>query len=643
MGRATKGFLRGVGRTGIGAGLNQAAHLRHGAGASTMTSVRNRSLPRSIRRGLAAAAALGLVAVVGLIGVGSTAASAASETTLTVAAPSEISTFNPFLSYFDSELYILNSIYPALTIGDAKNIPEPYLATKWSTSTDKLTWTFTIRSGLKWSDGKPITAADVAWTYNLVMKNATAATANGSLLTNFAKVTAPNATTLVITTKTPQANMLYTSIPVVPQHVWESKVSNLKNFKNMQFPVVGYGPWQLVGYKTDQYATLKANKDFFMGAPKYDRLVEQVFKNSDASVAALKSGQLEQDAEITATQFKALKNAKNITTYQQEPTGWTGIEINPGAITRSGKSIGTGNPILKDAKVRTAIAWAIDRKTLVTKVLDGLGQTGAGYLPSGYPQWAWQPSASQAINYDPAKANQILDDAGYKKGSDGIRTDPKTHKKLTFRLGTHSDTTSDSQIASYLEGWLKPIGISLDVQPMSFTQLNANLLKGDWDILMDAWKTGADPTYLLSIQTCGVLPKDDGTGANTDAFYCDKSYDADYKKQTQQFDQGERATTIRDMQSKLYDANVDIMLYYADGLSAIRTDKVATYMYGKANSGGIFPHQNLFYNWRTATPAATKSSSHTGVYLGIGIPVVAIIAAVGVVGLRRRSTAADRE
>lgn len=607
-----------------------------------MIGNRFQAWPKSARRRLVAAvAAAGLVALVGF--VGAPAASASSGSTLTTVAPEEISTFNPFLAYFASELNILGSIYPALTVGDAKNNPVGYLAKKWTTSSDKLTWTFTIRSGLKWTDGKPITAADIAWTYNLVMTNATAATANGSLLANFTKVTAPNATTLVIKTKTPQANMLYNSIPVVPEHIWKSKVKGLKNFKNMQFPVVGYGPWILTGYKTDQYATLKANKDFFMGAPKYDKLVTQVFKNSDASVAALRSGQLDENDGLTATQFKALKNAKNIKLYQQKPNRWNGIEINPGARTRSGKHIGTGNPILGDQKVREAIAWAIDRKTLVAKVLDGLGQTGAGYVPSGYPQWAWTPSADQLISYNPAKANQILESAGYKKGPDGIRVDPKTHKKLSFRLGIHSDSSSDAQISSYLEGWLKAVGIKLTIQAMSFTTLNAKLLKGDWDILMDSWSTGSDPTYLLSIQTCAVLPKDDGTGANTDSFFCDKSYDQLYAKQQQQFDQKQRAATIRKMQGILYNANVDIMLYYADSLSAVRSDKVAKYMYGKPDADGAMPLQNQFYDWRTAVPAESSSSSHTGLYMGIGIPIAAILVAVGLVQVRRRSTAADRE
>ncbi len=451
-------------------------------------------------------------------------ASAASNSTLRVASDTQITTFNPFLSYYDGELAIIGNIYPSLTSIDEQGKPIPYLADSWTTSPDKLTWTFKIHPGLKWSDGKPITAADAAWTFNLIMHNSVAATSNGSLVANFAKVTAPDATTLVITTKKPQANMLYLSIPVsgiaiVPQHIWQSHVNDLKAYRNMDFPVVGYGPWILSGNVTNQYATLKANKSFFLGAPGFDTLISQYFSNSDAAVAALRSGQLDQIGGLTAPQFGALKSESNITTYQQNSSGWTALEINSGAKTRTGKPMGTGNPILADPTVREAIALAINRQELVRKVLDGDGVSGAGYLPPGYPQWWWQPSAGDRLDYNPAKANQILDAAGYTKGSDGIRTDPQTGKPLNFRFGIHSDDAGDAAIAPYIQEWLKAVGIGTTVQPMSFDQLNVNLSKGDWDMLMDGWSTGADPTYLLSIQTCATLPLDDGTSGNTDAFY----------------------------------------------------------------------------------------------------------------------------
>lgn len=593
---------------------------------------------------LAAAAALGAAALFGA----TPGAAAASGSTLRLALETQVSTFNPFLAYFDGELETIGDIYPTLTQLDAQNKPEGYLATSWTTSPDKLTWTFTIRKGLKWSDGTPLTAHDAAWTLNLIMTNTTAATANGSLVSNFAKVTAPDDTTLVIKTETPQANMLYVSlpvsgIPIVPEHIWASRVANLKNTKNTSYPVVGYGPWVLTGYQTDQYATLDANPDYYAGAPKYSKLILQYFKNNDAAVAALRSGQIDQVGDVTATQFGALKGEKNILAYQQVGNGWTAMEVNSGAKTRQGKPIGTGNPALADPVVRKAIAFAIDRKTLVSKVFDDLGVVGAAYLPPAYPQWAWSPSAAQAIGYDPGRANQLLQAAGYTKGANGIREDPQTHKPLQFRLGIHSDSTTDAQVATYLVGWLKAVGIGVTLQAQSMTALNDNLAKGDWDMLMDSWTTGADPTYLLGIQTCATLPLNDGTGGNTDAFYCNPAYDRLFNAQVGQFDQATRAKTIAAMQAILYEANADIILVYKNGLSAVRTDQTSGFVSGSPDAKGFYPAQNLFASLLKADPVAGAGTSHTGAFVGGGIALVVVLAVLAALFLRRRSTAADRE
>src|SRR5664279_3534454 len=100
------------------------------------------------------------------------AASAASDKTLTAALDgSGIDTLNPFLSYFDGALNTFGMIYPSLNSLDRLGKPSPYLAKSWTTSSDQLTWTFKLQDGLKWSDGKPLTAADAAWTFNLIMTN----------------------------------------------------------------------------------------------------------------------------------------------------------------------------------------------------------------------------------------------------------------------------------------------------------------------------------------------------------------------------------------------------------------------------------------------------------------------------------------
>jgi peptide/nickel transport system substrate-binding protein len=594
-------------------------------------------------------AALGLSLAGGLAIAGAAGPAAASSgSTLRVEADTSISTFNPFLAYFNGELNVLGSIYPTLTTINQQGLAAPYLATSWTTSADKLTWTFTIKSGLKWSDGVPITAADAAWTLNLIMKNSTAATANGSLVRNFASVSAPNATTLVITTKTPEANMLYlsvpiTGIPIVPEHIWTKQVAHLSSFKNMNFPVVGYGPWTLTGNVPNQYTTLTANNNFFMGAPKYSTLIIQQFTNSDAAVAALRSGQLDQIDNLTATEYQAMHGERHMVLAAQASNGWTGIELNPGARYRSGKTFGNGNPALQDIRVRQAIALAINRNMLVTKILNGLGVVGAGYLPPGYPQYFWTPPASASFSYNPARAAQLLTAAGYKMGPGGIRTDPKTHKQLVLRLGIHSDSSADAQIAPYISEWLQAVGIKVDVQSMSFNDLNAILPKGNWDMLSDSWTTGPDPTYLLSIQDCSTLPLNNGTGGNTDAFFCNPAYDSLFTQQVAAFSTAQRVATIDHMQQILYDSNVDVMLYYADGLSAARSDHVRNFFYGKPSAQGFYPQQNLFINWRTATPVGgSSSSSSTGLIIGI-VCLVVVAAAGGGFVLRRRATAGERE
>ena len=186
-------------------------------------------------------------------------------------------------------------------------------------------------------------------------------------------------------------------------------------------------------------------------------------------------------------------------TYQTQSNGWTAVEINSGAQTRTGKPIGTGNPILKDIRSARRSRSASTATSWSPRCSAATASSGARLPAAGLPAVLLEPDVTtSALDFDPDRANQMLDEAGYPMGSDGIREDPDTGKKFEFRLGIHSDDATDAAIAPYLEEWMKDIGIKLEDQAMSFDQLNNNLAKGDWDLLMDGWSTGPDPTYLLS-------------------------------------------------------------------------------------------------------------------------------------------------
>src|SRR6202012_2668080 len=130
-----------------------------------------------------------------------------------------------------------------------------------------------------------------------------------------------------------------------------------------------------------------------------------------------------------------------------------------------------------------------------------------------------------------------------------------------------------------------------------------------WDLLMDQWPEGSDPTYLLSIQTCGVLPTDkNGTNGNTDSFFCNKRFDQLYAAEQEEFNLAKREQDIKQMEQILYNADYDVILYDDNTLWATHTNNLKGYLYGKPNAQGLYPNQNYELGWITAQPVAAAST-----------------------------------
>ncbi|MGH2910712.1 MAG: ABC transporter substrate-binding protein, partial [Solirubrobacteraceae bacterium] len=157
---------------------------------------------------------------------------------------------------------------------------------------------------------------------------------------------------------------------------------------------------------------------------------------------------------------------------------------------------------------------------------------------------------------------------------------------------------------------------------------------------------GVDPSYLLSIQTCGVLPLDkNGKGGNTDSFFCNHRYDKLYAAEQHEFNLAKREQDIKAMEKILYDANYDIILYDGNYLWATRSNYLKGYVYGKPNAQGLYPLQNYELGWIKAVPAAsTSSGSSSTVVIVIVVVVVVLLGAGGLLAARRRRvTAEERE
>ncbi len=557
--------------------------------------------------------------------------------TLTVSIQQGIDSLNPFQAVFTSSTQVQRLVYDSLTrYRETDNTPGPGLAESWTTSADGLEWTYRIRSGVSFSDGQPLTARDIAFTYDLMMRDPAARKANGHAVVNFASVSAPDDTTFVVRTKVPTPTMLALDIPIVPAHVWQG-VEKIAERRNDTFPVVGSGPFELIEYKVDEYLKFRANKRHWAGAPKTDFLVLRYFKNNEAAVQALRKGEVDLVDSMTPAQFAALEQEAGVRRNQARPARFIQLSFNPGAQKRDGTPIGDGNPALTDQRVRAAVEHAIDKRVLVDKALGGLGEPGQGYLPPVYGQWKWAPATPREFDID--KANKALDDAGYVRGADGVRVAPQDGRPLRLRLYAPAEQQFYQVTGQHLAGWLDRIGIKVDLQVLASTRLNDLAGAGNFDMYLGGWRVKPDPDEVLSVQTCDKRPEADGKAGSTDSFYCDPEYDRLYFAQGREVDESRRSDLVRQMQQRLYDTAAQVTLFYPAGLEAYRSDRFTDLKRRPEADGTMIGP----WAYRSATPVSARASSEaSGVPLVIGAGVLLVVGA-GVFVWYRRRTAHDRE
>ncbi len=602
-----------------------------------------------LRRAAAFAVAAVALAAPAVAGTTLPAHAADAAPAVKVAIATDIDTFNPFLAILASSTGILRFQYENLVQYGVNNEPVPGLSDKWETSTDGKTWTYHIRDGMKWSDNQPLTADDVAWTFNAVKTNPALQKANGGLVENVQSVAAKDPSTLELTLAAPQASNPGFELPIVPKHVWEKQADPSKYANDTD--TVGSGPFTIKSYQKGVSVQLVANPNFWRGPAKVSGLTYAYYKNTDAAVQALKNGEVDIVGSLTPAQFTSLQNQSGITASSGAGRRYTALAINPGAIDAQGKPLGDGNAALQDPVLRQAVVKAIDKQTLLTRVLQGLGKPGLTEMPGVYPSYTGYAAGYPAPTFDIAGANQLLDQAGYAKGADGNRTD-KSGKPLTLRLmGRNSDPTH-AQMAEFVKGWLGQIGIPLTVSMVTPNQVNDDSTLGKYDLYFTGWGIGPDPDFQLSINQCSSRPNADGSGATSENNWCDPAFDALYKAQHTELDAAKRADLVKQAFTMIDKAAINSVIWYADTLEAWRSDKFTGFVKQPENTGVVMG-QNGYWGLYGATPVSADTASSAGTSSSSGMPgwviglvIVAVIVVIGAIillSMRRRATAADRE
>ncbi len=454
------------------------------------------------------------------------------------------------------------------------------LAESVERSDDGLVYTYKIRDGVKWHDGQPLTAEDVAFTYNLYKDTPEYPYLNGYYTPYFESIEATenNEVVLTLTEAIPNIESQLVFLYILPKHIWESV--NKTEYENVE--MIGSGPFKMMEYVQNEFVRLSANKDHFATPPKVDEVIFQTFENQDALVQAIKTGQLDMITEMPNTAVESLKTADNVEVVVGSPLAPDVSDIIFNQIEEENcpkdeGGICSGHPALRDRNVRLAMAHATDKQKLIDVILLGLGTPGLTLIPDGLG--VWYNDSLKDYEFDVAKANKILDDAGYLDADgDGVRDMPDGSRPLTFRLNWPSDSLTAPRMAELLSEMWSKIGITLEMQAVDPDALTSQCCPAfDFDMMLWGWGSDPDPSALLYVYTTEGIP----TGSS-ETGYSNPVYDDLYAKQQTTLDFEARQDIVWEMQKIAFDDVVYIIPFYAQATQAFRTDRFSGWITDQA-------------------------------------------------------------
>ena len=549
---------------------------------------------------------------------------------------------SPFIGYADDtyEIWALN--YSYLFGSGNYNQPTLDLASEFPTeqnggiSPDGKVWTIHLRPNVKFQNGTPLTAADVAFTYNYIVKN------NMTNLTNYTQgiksVKALDPTTVQVTCIAPKADFekAAAGVPILPESIW-GKVSPSAastSYVNKP-PIIGSGPFQTVAFVKGSYVKMVRNPYWYGQKPAIDEIYFELYQNPQTMTSDLKAGTLDGADFIPEAAFKQLQSTPGFKTAAFNYYTWDYLEFNC-----YDKPSSLGNPVCRDWRFRNALNWAIDRQRLCDLAYDGLATPGTTIIPPhsfANPDYHWQPPADQLYTFDLAKASQMLTAAGYPL-KNGVRLN-KQGKPIVLRLMTTTSWPQGLTEAKLITAWLQQLGLKIKLSVVDYGAYTSavynesgNTWKPDFDMTLWDWAGYYDPGQTLACLTTNEI------GTLNEPFWSDPEYDALNVQQSQTIDPQKRQQIIWHMQQIMYQQSPWIVITYPDDLQAFNTSRWTgwTQMFG-----GTGPAWNCegnyasYLNLRPKAAAASTSSNRPLIITVIVAAIVVVVSAVGIVVRRR--------
>jgi peptide/nickel transport system substrate-binding protein len=389
-------------------------------------------------------------------------------------------------------------MFNSLVKKDEKFDYVPELASNIQRSDDGLTFTFTLREGVTFHDGRPFTSADAKYTLDTVLGNSFAKSASffegtGANRTAYVKsIEAPDAHTLVIQLNKQWTGLLPNLVPIaiIPKDSYESQKTH----------PLGTGPFKFKSYDSSQQVVdMEANPNYYDGPPHIPAVRVRVISDSNAMQAELRSGRVDMaplPTSLSPDAIKSLGQDPNLNVHQ-----FAGSNLNL-------LTFNTAEAPLDNVKVRQAIAYAIDRESMIRDLVQGQGEISHSILPEG----SWAYTQGQTYQFDPATAKRLLDEAGF-RDPDGDGPQMRFAKPIIFRISGSS--ASARQYAGVIQNYLKDVGIPVSIETSELNVLFEFLRRGQFQMTYGQWVGGnQDPIFYHDLFASSEIPTETRAARN---------------------------------------------------------------------------------------------------------------------------------
>ena len=500
---------------------------------------------------------------------GNQASSTSSRSVLYVTASEEMSDLNPFNATQQGKTEVLSAIATPILYINSNNQVASQVLQSWTTSNDNRTVTLTLKPNIKWSDGQPVTSADMlmsltAYLDATISSNAGrvgAVVGQNTIGTNtttpvsqlkVAGLATPNKSTLQVTLAAP--NVAWTTQlalsyywPLLPEHILgKDTLATISKDSFFKTWPVSTGPYLLSKWVYEQYVEVKRNPNWSGGTAGFQNVVFDIL-TSDQMQAQLQTGTIQYMYPVIPTQIASVKAINGVNVQQAQGVSADTLGLNYAA------------PELKDPRVRQAMVYAVNRAQICQTVLSGYCTISVPNIRQIAPAWSLPTTGVNEYNYDPAQAKKLLAEAGW---------NPNT--VLTFYTRTADAPAYVEQAMTIFQAEEAAVGIKVKLENVSTAELlDVIAKKTGWD---GFWVSGAnfavDPSLMSSYMECSQRYPN---GANTSQF-CNPTVDSLFAKGLTESNQTQRAATYQQIFTILNHDPSEIYLYNVDSISAFTSD-----------------------------------------------------------------------